>query len=342
MKNYVLGFATFSLIMMTGCTNNEIIDRIDSEHGSIRFSAISGKINSKAAETDISHLKQNGVTVFALTTADNGINYSEYFTDVLTYTEGTPGVWNTSVKRYLKEDMKNEFYSVYPKGAVSAATLADNQLSFSYSVSKDADEDLLGASAKGSYSPSNDKSTGVPVTLPFHHLLSQINFGIRLNNKTYGNVVVSEIVYQNVGASGQYTFGTEGIGVNNWSNTSLNNFALPLTAEINTETPDSDININVPFSFVLDRAKYSLMLVPARFSNSSISFKFQAYDLSGKEITNGITTESVALENKPLETQPFWKQGTRYTYLIDFDKWFIDRELKFDVTISDWVDYNQE
>ncbi|CDN31941.1 hypothetical protein BN938_1861 [Mucinivorans hirudinis] len=356
MKKILMGFAALTLIL-SSCSKNEVADNVNSEKGLIKFSAISGALSSKAAETVLTDLQTDGVDVFALTTDDDGATYSEYFTDRLTYTTS----WAPATKRFLKSGYKNEFYSIYPsQTGVTASSLATAGVGFAYTVNTNANEDLLGAAATETYAPSTDGSTGVAVVLPFNHLLSQVNLGVKNNISTLGNVVITDIQFNNVGAKGTYKFGTEGKGVDShWTADGTQtevykNFTIGQGITTKTDTPDTDredplykgvTGAYLPGgsgTFATDMATSSLMLMPLPFiATSTITFKFQAYDLAGTEITNGKADGTINLSAIQIDGNAHvWKQGLRYIYVVDFDSWFKNRELKFSVTLSDWENYN--
>lgn len=325
MRKILLSFAVF-VMMLTGCSKNEVVDNVNEGSDALLFSPISGNVSSKAAEVVMKDLQDNGVALFALAKDTKTSTYSSYFDETLTYKDAA---WSTTVKRYLKEGVKNEFYSVYPSGVIAngAALITTNtEVAFDYTATGAVD--LLGAAAKDTYTPSTDGSTGVNVTMPFNHLLAQANFGIKALGGI-GEVKITEIQFNGVGSKGKYTFGTEGKGVNNWSAPEY--AAFPMTgAAIDTKagTPAADKDGN----FILARGTYSLMLVPAVFTAAStITFKFQAYDTAGTEVTNGKADATIQLD-----PTTDWTQGMRYVYLIDFGKWFSDRELKFTVGMNDW------
>lgn len=345
MKKILMGFAAFTL-MLSSCSENEVIDNVNSEKGLIKFSAIAGNVSTKATERVISDLQTNGVTVFALTKdLPSGTTYIPYFTERLTYTTA----WAPGIKRYLKEGVKNEFYSIYPAvSGVTEQTLADAGVGFDYTVNTTADEDLLGAAATGTYAPSADGSADVPVLLPFNHLLSQVNLGVKLDNTPVtgiGNVVITDISFNNVGAKGSYKFGTEGKGVDSqWTADATaprSDFTIAEGIDTVNETAETTVTGGVFLPggtgvFATDMATSSLMPMPLAFSTSTITFTFRAYDLAGKEVTNGETSGTINLD----ATNIAWKQGLRYVYVVDFEPWFKNRELKFTVTLSDWENYD--
>lgn len=331
MKKFFLGFAAFTLIS-TSCSQNEVAEDINQDSAALKFGAITGNLSSRAAEVAITDLQTSGIDLFALITADAGATYAEYFTDKLTYTAGTPSSWAPGSKRYLKEGFKNEFYSIHPAQTdLTAAKLATDGAKFTYAVKAGATEDLLGAAAKEDYKVSTD-GNGVPVIMPFKHLLAQANFGVA-GVEGMGNVKVSNIKFNNVGASGTYAFANAA-----WSATTLSAY-LMTGAEIDTKTDAQTPALSG--NYILDRATYSLMLVPAAFATSTITFDFQAYDLAGVEVTNGVTKGTIDLDaTVTANTKAAWMSGLRYVYLLDFANWFANRELKFSVSLSDWENYD--
>lgn len=334
MKKIFLGIAACTL-MLASCTQNEVVENINEGKGALRFSAISGNISTRAAETVIKDLQDNGVDLFALIKPSDESTYSEYFTDKLAYDIATTS-WAPGTKRYLKEGFVNQFYSIYPaQTGINAETLATAGVGFDYAVKAGASEDLLGAAATEEYKPSGD-GNGVAVKMPFYHLLAQANFGVT-GVKGLGHVEITEISFNQVGASGTYKFGTEGVGNNNWTNPTRADFPMT-SAEIKTKTvlpaPGDDI-------YLLDRTAHSLMLVPAAFSTSTITFKFRVYDLADTEVTDGETIGTISLDaTAQANPDAAWKQGLRYVYLIDFSEWFANRLLKFTVELDDWENYD--
>lgn len=362
MKKNLLGFIALTLAL-SSCSKSEVVEDININQGLIKFSAISGNVSTKAVEKALTDLQGAGVPVFALTKElPSGTTYTPYFTETLTYsTPGTPGgTWAPSIKRYLRDGAKNEFYSIYPvvPDVTEAADLilqADAGVGFDYTVNDDADEDLLGAAATDSYDASTDGSTGVAVTIPFHHLLSQVNLGVKITNTVYGNVEITGIQFNNVGAKGSYKFNgnaTEGKDIeSNWTADGTNPYDdFSITKDIITKNdivetvvtggvylPGGTATLNGDFKEIM--AASSLMPMPLSFdATSTITFTFKAYDLEGKEVTdpNSTTTGTISLD----ATNVPWKQGLRYIYVVDFDSWFKNRELKFNVTLSDWENYD--
>lgn len=321
MKKIFLGFAAL-ILTITSCSKSQVTESIGEEQGVIRFSAISGNVSTKATETVMLNLETSGVDLFAFTEKDG--TYAKYFTDAL---EHDADGWKTTVaaKRYLKEGFKNEFYSVYPKGTTDADKLLAGGIGFDYTVKATAQEDLLGAKATGTYTPSGDQS-GVTVTMPFKHLLAQANVGVNNSIVGLGHVEITAIAFNAVGSAGTYTFGTE-----EW--TAPTHAAFTMLSSINTENDPA-----APSGHYLGT---SLMLVPAAFATSTITFKFQAYDLAGTEITNGETVGAINLDATVI-TNPdaAWKAGLRYIYLIDFMDWYANRELKFGVSVDGWENFD--
>lgn len=325
MKIFLLSFAVFAM-MLTSCSKNEVVDNVNEGSDALLFSPISGNVSSRAVEVVMKDLQDKGVALFALIKDTETNAYFSYFDETLTYKDLA---WSTGAKRYLKEGFKNEFYSVYPSSVIAnGADLIKTNTEVAFEYTASGAVDLLGAAAKDAYIPSTDGSTGVKVTMPFNHLLAQANFGIK-GLGGIGEVKITDIQFNGVGSKGKYTFGTEGKGVNNWSAPAY--AAFPMTdAEIDTKagTPAADKDGN----FILARDTYSLMLVPAAFTTTStITFKFQAYDTTDTEVTNGKVDATIQLD-----PTTDWTQGMRYVYLIDFGKWFSDRELKFTVEMNDW------
>lgn len=326
MKNFLMGFAAFTLVL-SSCSQNDVVETIDQNNGAIKFGAIAGNLSSRASEATMADLEAAGVDLFALITKGEGQPYTKYFEDKLTLADG---VWSTTTTRYLKEGYKNEFYSIFPaQSGIDADKLAADGPKFAFTVGAAADVDLLGAAATGDYKPS---VVGVAVTMPFYHLLSQANFGITGVPTLCRIDIKNTITFKAVGATGTYTLGGEAIGGNNWTAPTYGDFVMKSGLDTKDLAPDADGH------YILDRAANSLMLVPAAFNSSSITFTFQAYDSAGVEITNGETVGTINLDSTSATAA--WTQGLRYLYLVDFADWFSTRQLSFSVSLGGWENYD--
>lgn len=212
MKRILLGFAVFTL-SMTSCQKGAVVDDINSDNNRLTFGVHQGKA-TKAAELMNSDLNKDGVKfpLYAYKGAQNGTK-TVYFDETLTY--GTPdaGKWNTSKPRFLTESTPLQFYAYYapratqtdpivgatynpiPEGDLSTNTYPTLDYIIQNTIT-DKTPDLIAAGI-------NDHQ-GPKVTIPFRHILSQINFGVK---GYYGaKIEIKNIQIMRVNSEAKFTF----------------------------------------------------------------------------------------------------------------------------------------
>lgn len=196
MKKVLLWVTAFTL-GLASCQKSEIVDDVNAGSNELNFGVYQGK-QTRAGELMNDDLTKNGVS-FPLH-AYKGKQAGEktlYFNETLTYKGTKPdGKWNTSIPRFLPEgdQFPLQFYAYYaynksageevPKGIEykeipSDALDTDAYPTLKYTIQKNgtgtnpsgADVDLVAATV-------ND-NVGTSITIPFKHILSQINFGVK-------------------------------------------------------------------------------------------------------------------------------------------------------------------
>lgn len=215
MNKILLGVTAFAL-MLTSCQKSEIIDDVNTGKNELDFGVYQGKANasyqggSKAAELTNSELNQPGVNfpIHVYRGAQAG-EKKVYFNEVLTYGSPLANKWNTSIPRFLVDEAPLQFYAFYAPGAVGGVvpgatyypiaaadiTTPIGYPTLDYTV-QSKNVDLVAASV-------NDNQ-GTAVTIPFKHILSQINFGVK---GYYGaKIKVSNIVVNQVYNRGVFSF----------------------------------------------------------------------------------------------------------------------------------------
>lgn len=206
MKKILLGFAAFSLIL-SSCQDSDIIEKIDDGTNELKFGVYQGKATTKAAELKNSDLNTEGRTfpLYAYKGAQSGTK-DEYFKDALTLTSS---VWGTSIPRFLTAKDPLQFYAYYPEKNVTGYTYGlapATYPSFNYAIEKNTagaainpggtDIDMVAAKVID--------HSGTSVTIPFQHILSQINFGVR---GYYGaKITIENIKIWQVSSSGTFTY----------------------------------------------------------------------------------------------------------------------------------------
>lgn len=221
MKKVLLWVTAFTL-GLASCQKSEIVDDVNAGSNELNFGVYQGK-QTRAGELMNSDLEVDGVK-FPLH-AYKGKQAGEktlYFNETLTYKGTKPdGKWNTSIPRFLPEgdQFPLQFYAYYaynksvgeevPEGIEykeipSDALDTDAYPTLKYTIQKNgtgtnpsgADVDLVAATV-------ND-NVGTSITIPFKHILSQINFGVK---GYYGaKIQIKDIVIYQVFNDGIFSF----------------------------------------------------------------------------------------------------------------------------------------
>lgn len=211
MKKILLGVTAFTLFLAS-CQQSEVIDDINAGNNQLDFGVYQGKV-TKAAELTNEDLNENGVTFPLYAYKGKQSEAKEfYFEETLTYGILVAGKWNTSIPRFLADEKPLQFYAFYPTIGIDAekdykyANLATggSYPTLDYTIqgtdkAAGTEIDLVAAAV-------ND-NTGTKVTIPFRHILSQINFGVK---GYYGaQIEISNIEIHQVNSAGTYNFDLE-------------------------------------------------------------------------------------------------------------------------------------
>lgn len=217
MKRILLGFAAFALIS-TSCQQSEVIENIDDGSSQLKFGVYQGKA-TKAAELKNSDLNKNGVK-FPLHAyrGKQSLAKADYFTETLTYGTPVAGQWNTGIPRFLTDKDPLQFYAYYPETNVTGYTYdltPGAYPSFDYAIEKNAVDAAInpGGTDIDMVAAKVIDHSGTSVTIPFQHILSQINFGVR---GYYGaKIAIKDIVINQVKKEGTFTYNaTNGVWTN--------------------------------------------------------------------------------------------------------------------------------
>lgn len=191
MKKILLGVTAFTLLL-TSCQKSEVVDDVNAGKGQLNFGIYQGKA-SRAGELTNAAFKKDGVNFSIYAYKGKQTEVKElYFHDTLTY-KIADSDWHTNKPRFLADDQKPlQFYAFYAPGSVAgnvpgAVYAAPSNLSgdtyptLTYAIQKNAsgaltnpdgaDMDLVAASV-------NDNSS-TSIIIPFKHILSQVNFGVK-------------------------------------------------------------------------------------------------------------------------------------------------------------------
>lgn len=206
MNKILLGFAAFTLLF-SSCQENEIIEHIDDGSNQLTFGVHQGKA-TKAAELTNSAISQVGTTfpLYAYKGKQSGIK-TAYFEDNLTRAADK---WDTDIPRFLTAKDPLQFYAYYPIAGVANydyTLAADAYPTFDYTIAKNGtgagvenpngtDLDLVAAKVID--------HSGTSVLIPFQHILSQINFGVK---GYYGaKIAIRNIKINSVFKEGTFTY----------------------------------------------------------------------------------------------------------------------------------------
>ena len=342
MKKMYYGLATFMLLFAaTGCSDEETVEKATDHKNALSFSAALGKhtVSTRAAE----------FTAFPegdrLTVMSYYMGGAPYRTFELT---NRGGIWSYAGETVSQPGPALRYYAVRPVSALTDTTAANgfgahaDGYSFGYTVgAEEGQEDLLGAKVI---------TDGNEVTLPFNHLLSQVNFALV---KTLGIAIsVTDIKIEGVQSRGVYTLG------NTAATTGWSYPATPLPAtyayRYNDGTNVTD-GLSTGISYMGNtgsnpqegtaRNDYdnALLLLPQTFvagaDDGKISFDFR---LTVEKATGPVAIPETGTEHIEADLDLFntstWLPGKRYLYLIDFESYLAGGPIVFRVELDEWED----
>ena len=158
--------------------------------------------------------------------------------------------------------------------------------------------DLMTATVVGqSYAPQT------PVTLPFRHALTAVNFKIGAD---LAPGYIKRIELQNVCTAGEYTLSNNGVAPGTWNATDKQTITLDFT------NGGTTIGLStIGYSGVLNSSTGPLLLIPQTFSEDT-----QRIMLCINDSDDGTDTHGDHYLSKPLSEITSWEEGTVVTYLI--------------------------
>lgn len=210
MKQLMMGFAACALLL-TGCTEQDITERVIDGQGQLNFSTGIGKQATKTAELMNSTLQTQAdgeTTGIALRTYKEGTSkaFEKWFEDNLWYSDGE---WKISSTRF-RNTVETKFITYFPKTYVSEVADSFNDADFAATDGKfPAFTCTVAANSKEQKDLIAGITKVVPnqtdITIGLRHILSQVNFGTR----GYSGAKISIRNIQIVGLynSATYTYG---------------------------------------------------------------------------------------------------------------------------------------
>lgn len=211
MKRLLMGFAACALIM-TSCSQQEIIETAEDGQGLLSFSAGVGKQSlTRAAEFNNTALQEaavgdNGIIINAYQNITSA--WSKWYIDEMVY---TGGIWKLGSVRFRNEN-PTKYITYFSKtdklvevkdGAESTfvtADFTDKFPQFTYTVADNSasQEDLIAGITEV-----DAKKTDI--TLGMRHILSQVNFGAVAYKGA--NIQIQNIKIVGVGNKADFTYG---------------------------------------------------------------------------------------------------------------------------------------
>lgn len=214
MKQLMMGFAACALLL-TGCTEQDITERVIDGQGQLNFSTGIGKQATKTAELMNSTLQTQAdgeTTGIALRTykAKEGTPkaFEKWFEDNLWYSDGE---WKIKSTRF-RNTVETKFITYFPKTYVSEVEGSFDGADFAATDGKfPAFTCTVAANSKEQKDLIAGITEVVPnqtdITIGLRHILSQVNFGTR----GYSGAIISIQNIKIVGLynSATYTYGAE-------------------------------------------------------------------------------------------------------------------------------------
>lgn len=343
MKSLKLGIAALSLVCLaTGCSNGYDVDEIlSAETKKLDFSLYLGK-QTKASEFANEELKALDGTDGNLPKVETYVqNTSSDFLKLYdVYLKHSGGNWLTYgdengsnlAEFFIPMDKKLHFYSTLPSKSsnISNKNLNNSLYTFTYRIAEEANnqEDLLFAYAERDFTE-NYKDNKVSLT--YGHLLSQVNFSVKSENKM--DISVNSIELKcNDGISdvGYFIFNSTSEPANSflWNligNSHLTHNYLDTEVLVNNN-PVGEIKS-------LNNGKNALMLLPQEVNASNIATGSKATVLIKYALEfNGIEYVDNSVNGVEIELPNIvWEAGKKYNYVFDLTSDLSKLDLSLDV-----------
>lgn len=295
-------FAAMAVLAITSCSQNEI-EGID--NGNQKGKAEIGvntivKKSPRAAVTSNSSFtsfKLNAYIVESTTIATSG--WGTAYINGATYTGGQ-GKWNTTDGTFYWPTTKMQFFGyttdvVYHEPVDNKSTPT---ISYTLPEASTAQKDIIVAYSKDISKPSDNT-----LNLEFQHILTRINFAVKLADPSYAYTVSSITITGAKGGDATYTFGgTDGKG-GTWNITGsvpTNGYSYSFNAT--NITPNNNI-----YDYTGSIDDNSLMLYPQDLTNVKIIVK---YKTEKNNATFFDDSKEVALTGK-------WANGQSIRYILN-------------------------
>lgn len=292
MKKFM--FAAMAALAITGCSQNEEFDAPGSK-SEIKIGSIVSKA-TRAAITDMAALQKTGFTVYAYNVGTAG-------TDKLTNTimngalaTAPEGVWGIAGGPYYWPLNEKVNFFAYPTGVSAAYAVAVDATSptIDYTIVDEPADQIDLVLAKVIDQVKSDNA----ITLPFSHVLTQINFAVKGADKY--KYVVSSVGIEGVAKAGKYSYADD-----SWATvgelTGGYTYAIAANASV---TGTTAVN--------LDQENGALMLMPqAMTAAAKIKLMYEVYD--GDALLYSTPEEGVKID---LLGSAAWESGKKVRYTL--------------------------
>ena len=338
-KTVLLGYA-FSIFLLTSCAKTELSELAASD-SPLQFSAYVGKQQTKAAEfNNASWTEGNNFVLRSYMQKEEG--WATFFSDNLVLSEG---IFALEGSQRFNIPYPTQFIAIYPNQDTYDDSAADFNTTYPYfSFEADGETDLMAA-------VQNHEALATNIQIPFHHLLTQVNFGIY--ECPGAKITISDIRIGGLNSSGIYTLSRGNQAPGYWTQ------AIPVIQAYTysfgqgntfTTTGSSDTygyifgdggvfapdNSGIPFKYVFnngiayakedagkptDHLSNALMLLPHSLEqledrNATIFFKYSITDLDNNPIgANTLQNGSIRLADLNIG----WEPNYRYVYILRFN-----------------------
>ncbi len=338
MKKTYLFIAAVAAFAFTSCTEDEPIEINNGKAISFRPS-----LGTRASEVTNANISDINVTAL--------LGDSPFFND-LTFSKGEDGFFTSTPEYNWPGDNSSLSFYAYspsnPGGDVSITTNSKVMTGFSPASDIASQVDFITATSSGN--KEKNEATGVPLT--FDHRLSQIEILAKTDNEAY-TFHVSGIRVGEAVSKADFDFSTEA-----WT--------LGTDKAIYTDTYATPIQLgSAPVSINGDGG--SLMLIPQQLtawdpendaSNAAkgayIAIKLQINTVAGAQVYPFPSEGDCSWAAIPISTN--WEPGKKYVYTLDLThgagyvdpkdpdpgKPVLGGPIKFTVTVTDWVESNQD
>ena len=333
----ILFFSAVAAIAFSSCSKSEVYEN-DSELNAISLSSYSAKSTKSAGLIEANAFKPGDIfDVYAYSSDAQGFanevsSTPDFMKDLDVNVGGTSSAltYTYSPVRYWPTDEVNNlltFFATYPANNNNLKPdFSANKLgSYTYTVSTDAakqyDFMLADPAIDQTFNKTNSNVKGL-VKLNFHHMLSQINFSVKLADDLDAatTVTLKSITLNNISAKGVVAIENTDVVSNNW--TVEGSTAYPVAKLANTE---------LSTTAVATSGETSLILLPQALAAGEKTFTvvYELQTVVGDDTYTITNTHTFDLKKGDIES---WANNGKYTYTITIGL----NVIKFTASVADW------